>query len=249
MLLLKVEELCVSYGNIEALRNVSFELNRGEMLALIGSNGAGKSTALRTISGLVKPRSGCVTFYPPGGATTADGQGAGIRLDQMASHRIVRQGLVQVPEGRQVFPSMTVRENLEMGAFTVKSRLEQKERTDEVAALFPRLAERANQMAGTLSGGEQQMLAIGRALVAKPVVIMFDEPSLGLAPQLVDSVLDAIRAIKDRGITVLLVEQNAHAALSLADRGYVLEAGEMRLSGTGKELLENEEVKRVYLGY
>ncbi|MGQ9626810.1 MAG: ABC transporter ATP-binding protein [Anaerolineae bacterium] len=234
--LLKVEDLHTYYGHVHALRGISIEVHEGEIVTLIGGNGAGKSTTLRTISGLVRPRQGRVVF---------EGQA----INDVPAHEIVYKGISQAPEGRKVFTTLTVQENLKMGAYSLgndKEAIEENRR--RVFELFPRLAERENQLAGTLSGGEQQMLAIGRALMARPKLLMLDEPSLGLAPMLVRAIFQTIRDINERGVTILLVEQNARAALKLADRGYVLETGRITLAGTAQELLRDERVRKAYLG-
>ncbi len=234
MALLEVNNIHVYYGSIHAVKDVSFHVDTGEIVTLIGSNGAGKSTVLNTVSGLLHPRSGSVNLE-------------GHDLKGVAPHKIVEQGLAQVPEGRRIFLRMTVAENLEMGAYTQpKSALAAD--ISDVFKRFPRLEERRNQIAGTLSGGEQQMLAMGRALMSHPKLLMLDEPSMGLAPLLVEQIFDIIRELHQAGTTILLVEQNAQAALSVADRGYVLETGRIVLSGSGKELLESDSVKKAYLG-
>ena len=232
--ILKVEDINVYYGSIHAIKGVSFEVNEGETVTLIGANGAGKSTTLNTISGLLHSKTGSVTFM-------------GENLAKVPAHKIVSKGLAMVPEGRRVFLQMTVQENLEMGAFTqpnsgVDADLE------KVFDQFPRLKERRKQIAGTLSGGEQQMLAMGRALMSHPSLLMLDEPSMGLAPILVEQIFDIIKDLHKAGTTILLVEQNAQAALSVADRGYVLETGRIVTSGTGHELLESPAIKKAYLG-
>lgn len=234
MALLEVCDLHVYYGAIHALKGISFEVEAGEVATLIGANGAGKSTALRTISGLLRPRSGSIRL---------DGQ----LLNSLPAERRVRMGLCQAPEGRRVFSGMTVHENLEMGAYTRRDR-EVRHDLERVLETFPRLRERMRQPAGTLSGGEQQMLAIGRALMGRPRVLLLDEPSLGLAPFLVQEIFRIIREINEQGTTVLLVEQNAHMALAAARRGYVLETGRVVLAGAGSELLESPQVKEAYLG-
>lgn len=231
--ILEIKELNVSYGGIKAVKDISFRVPRGQVVTLIGANGAGKSSTLRSIVGLVKPESGSIQF---------EGQElAGLPADQ-----IVSKGITLVPEGRRVFPDMTVLENLKIGAYMRKDPIE--EDLKWVYDLFPRLKERSWQLAGTLSGGEQQMLAIGRALMSKPALIMMDEPSLGLAPLIVQGVFDIIREINQQGVTILLVEQNANMALKAANLGYVMETGRIMLTGTGEELLENEEVRAAYLG-
>ena len=231
--LLEVKNLNVSYGGIKAVKEISFEVPKGEVVTLIGANGAGKSSTLRSIVGLVKPEGGSIRFK--------DGELAGLPTDQ-----IVSRGITLVPEGRRVFPDLTVLENLKIGAYMRKDSLEEDLRW--VHDLFPRIKERSWQLAGTLFGGEQQMLAIGRALMSKPELIMMDEPSLGLAPIIVQGVFDIIREINKQGVTILLVEQNANMALKAANVGYVMETGRITMTGTGAELLENEEVKAAYLG-
>jgi len=233
--MLKVNELNVSYGAIHALKGITFDLNEGEIVALIGANGAGKSTTLNTISGIMKPDSGSVIFEDE-------------NISQISPAQIVEKGIVQVPEGRKIFARMSVLENLEMGAYTIKDKDIIKAHMDEVFKTFPRLEERQRQMGGTLSGGEQQMLAIGRALMASPRLLLLDEPSMGLAPILVEQIFEIIQKINDEGVTILLVEQNAQMALSIADRGYVLETGTVALSGPANELMENPEVQAAYLG-
>jgi len=231
--MLKVEDMHVYYGAIHAVKGVSFEVEQGQIVALIGANGAGKSTVLKTISGLMHPRSGSITFM-------------GHNIAHAEAHKLVRQGLAHVPEGRRIFLQMTVQENLEMGAFIRKDSF--KEDLDRVYALFPRLNERRRQIAGTLSGGEQQMLAMSRALMSNPKLIMLDEPSMGLAPILVDQIFDIIQELHAAGTTILLVEQNASKALEIADKAYVLETGNITLSGTGAELASSDEVAKAYLG-
>ncbi|MBU5363259.1 ABC transporter ATP-binding protein [Enterococcus raffinosus] len=232
--MLKIENLSVHYGMIQAVRDVSFEVNQGEIVSLIGANGAGKTTILRTISGLNQPSKGTITFE-------------GTPIQKKAPRKIVAQGISQVPEGRHVFPGLTVLENLEMGAYLRKDGEIQKD-YEHVYEKFPILKERLNQDASTLSGGEQQMLAMGRALMSKPRLLLLDEPSMGLAPIFIQEIFNIIQEIQKQGTTVLLIEQNAKMALSIADRGYVLETGKVVLSGTGQELLESEEVKKAYLG-
>ena len=233
--MLKIDNIDVYYGAIHALKGISLEVKEGEIVTLIGANGAGKSTTLRTISGLLKPKTGGITFL---------GQDiAGVR-----AHEIVKKGISQVPEGRRVFAEMTVMENLDLGAFVRKDKAGIQQDLKHVFELFPRLEERKNQSAGTLSGGEQQMLAMGRALMSHPKLLMLDEPSMGLAPILVEQIFDIIRELHAAGTTILLVEQNAQAALSVADRAYVLETGRTTLSGTGKELMESDAVRKAYLG-
>ena len=234
MALLTVDHIHVYYGSIHAVKGVSFEVNEGEIVTLIGANGAGKSTVLNTISGLLHPRSGSVTFE-------------GKDLKGVAPHKVVEHGLAQVPEGRRIFLQMTVEENLEMGAFTQPGSTIAPGIAD-VYRRFPRLEERRRQIAGTLSGGEQQMLAMGRALMSKPKLLMLDEPSMGLAPILVEQIFDIIKELHAAGTTILLVEQNAQAALSVADRAYVLETGCISLSGTGAELMASDQVRKAYLG-
>ncbi len=233
--MLAVEGLDVFYEDIQVLRHVSFNVNAGEIIALVGANGAGKTTTLKTISGLVKSRAGHIEVD-------------GTRIENLPPHKIVEIGLVQVPEGRKVFPSMTVRENLELGSFTRQAKLKRRESMEWVFELLPRLQERQTQIAGTLSGGEQQMLAIGRALMARPKLLMLDEPSLGLAPLVVKAIFDTVRKVNQQGMTVLIVEQNVSHTLAMAHRGYVLENGQIVLDGKGKELLSNEEMKKAYLG-
>ncbi len=243
--MLRMEDVHTFYGPIEAVKGIDLEVHRGEIVSLIGSNGAGKSTTLMTVSGVLKPRTGGVSFE-------------GKKLNGLPPHRIVGMGISQVPEGRRIFPRLTVRENLEMGAYTAANRQssplgmsenkEKKAGFERVFDLFPILRERQKQPGGTLSGGEQQMLAIGRALMANPSMLLLDEPSLGLAPIMVSKIFKTIKEINEEGVTILLVEQNAHAALSLSSRGYVLESGRITLQGTGEELLGNERVKKAYLG-
>ncbi|VIY44119.1 branched-chain amino acid transport protein [Streptococcus pneumoniae] len=235
MSMLKVENLSVHYGMIQAVRDVSFEVNEGEVVSLIGANGAGKTTILRTLSGLVRPSSGKIEFL-------------GQEIQKMPTQKIVASGLSQVPEGRHVFPGLTVMENLEMGAFLKKNREENQANLKKVFSRFPRLEERKNQDAATLSGGEQQMLAMGRALMSTPKLLLLDEPSMGLAPIFIQEIFDIIQDIQKQGTTVLLIEQNANKALAISDRGYVLETGKIVLSGTGKELASSEEVRKAYLG-
>ena len=232
--ILKVDDINVYYGSIHAIKGISFEVNQGEVVTLIGANGAGKSTTLNTISGLLHSKTGSVTFQ-------------GKPLAKIPPHKIVEQGLAQVPEGRRVFLQMTVKENLEMGAYTMPSGGVDAD-LDMVYSLFPRLKERYKQVAGTLSGGEQQMLAMGRALMSHPKLLMLDEPSMGLAPILVEQIFDIIKDLHKNGSTILLVEQNAQAALSIADRGYVLETGKIVTTGTGAELLNSPAIKKAYLG-
>ena len=232
--MLKVNDINVYYGSIHAVKNVSFEVNEGEIVTLIGANGAGKSTVLNTVSGLLRSRTGSITFL-------------GRDINRMPPHAVVEQGLAQVPEGRRVFQNMTVQENLEMGAYTQKTNRISGD-LEQVFDQFPRLRERRRQIAGTLSGGEQQMLAMGRALMSHPRLLMLDEPSMGLAPILVEQIFDIIRTLHQDGTTILLVEQNAQKALSVATRAYVLETGSVILSGTGEELSRDDRVKKAYLG-
>jgi branched-chain amino acid transport system ATP-binding protein len=232
--LLDVKDIHVFYGNIEAVKGMSFHVDRGEIVCLIGANGAGKTTTLRTISGLLRPREGAI-FY--------DDQ----RIDMVPAHEIVALGVAQSPEGRRIFPRMSVRENLDMGAFTRKDA-GQREDLERILELFPILKERARQAAGTLSGGEQQMLAIGRALMTKPKLLLLDEPSMGLAPIVVERIFQTIREISQQGVTILLVEQNAAQALSLANRGSVIETGKIVLEDEARALLANERVRKAYLG-
>jgi branched-chain amino acid transport system ATP-binding protein len=236
MALLHIENLHTYYGSIQALKGINLEVEEGEIVTLIGANGAGKSTTLRTISGLIRPREGQITFGDQD-------------ITRLPAHRIVEAGISHAPEGRQIFGTLTVTENLNMGAYSLGGDTEAiEENRHRVFSLFPRLEERKNQLGGTLSGGEQQMLTIGRALMARPRLMMLDEPSLGLAPMLVKAIFDTVREINARGVTVLLVEQNARAALKVADRGYVLETGQVVLSGPAGELLQDERVRKAYLG-
>ncbi len=232
-MLLKIDDIHVFYGAIHAIKGVSFEVGEGEIVALIGANGAGKSTVLKTVSGLMHPRSGKIEFM-------------GENIAHMDAHKLVHHGLAHVPEGRRIFLQMTVQENLEMGAYSQKNV--SKDDLDRMFHLFPRLQERRKQIAGTLSGGEQQMLAMSRALMSHPKLLMLDEPSMGLAPILVDQIFDIIKQLHADGTTILLVEQNASKALQIADRAYVLETGKVTLSGTGAELAQSDEVKKAYLG-
>jgi branched-chain amino acid transport system ATP-binding protein len=233
--MLKVKDLNVYYGAIHAIKGLSIEVPKGKIVTLIGSNGAGKSTTLRTISGLMKPKSGIILFEDNDIVGTA-------------AHKIVGKGLCQVPEGRHVFANMSVKENLEMGAYLRKDKAGINKDMDAVFEKFPRLLERKKQVAGTLSGGEQQMLAMGRALMSRPRLLLLDEPSMGLAPLLIKEIFNIIQEINESGTTVLLVEQNANMALSIADYAYVLETGRIALSGTAKELSSSEEVRKAYLG-
>lgn len=233
--MLKVENLNVSYGVIAAIKGVSFQVNKGEIVALIGANGAGKTTILQTVTGLIQPKSGSLFFE-------------GVDLRRTPAHKIVSLGMAHVPEGRRIFQELTVLENLKLGAFTRKDKKEIADSLEMVYSRFPRLKERRTQIAGTLSGGEQQMLAMGRALMSNPRLLMLDEPSMGLAPILVEQIFDIIQELNQHGTTILLVEQNAQMALSVAHRGYVLETGKIVTTGSGEELLEDEAVKKAYLG-
>ncbi len=235
MSLLEIQDLHVSYGAIRALHGISFHVDEGEVVTLIGANGAGKSTTLRTISGLLPADRGHVVYQ-------------GVDITRQAADQTVRQGIIHVPEGRKIFAPLTVRENLEMGAFTRRDKREIEESMELVFRLFPRLRERAEQTGGTLSGGEQQMLAVGRALMARPRLLLMDEPSMGLAPILVEEIFNTIVRINQEGVTILLVEQNAHMALSVASRGYVLETGLIQLEGTAQQLQEDPQVQEAYLG-
>lgn len=233
--MLQVKDIDVFYGAIHALKKMSLEVEQGSIVTLIGANGAGKTTTLKTISGILRPRTGSVFFKD-------------IDISKVAPEKIVGMGISQVPEGRRVFASMSVLENLEMGAYLRKDKKEIADDMDNVFVRFPRLKERRKQMAGTLSGGEQQMLAIGRALMARPQLLLMDEPSMGLAPLLVKEIFAIIKDINERGTTILLVEQNAHMALSIADKAYVIETGEIVLQGSAEQLLKSEDVKKAYLG-
>ena len=235
MAMLEIKDLEVYYGMIQAIKGISFEVNEGEVIALIGANGAGKTTILHTISGLIAPKKGSITF---------EGQ----ELTKIPAHKIVENGLAQVPEGRRVFPSLSVLQNLKLGAYTRKDKKEIDDTLKMIYKRFPRLEERKNQPAGTLSGGEQQMLAMGRALMSKPRIILMDEPSMGLSPIFVNEIFDIIKQVSASGTTVLLVEQNAKKALSIADRGYVLETGKIVKEGKASDLLNDEAVKKAYLG-
>jgi branched-chain amino acid transport system ATP-binding protein len=233
--LLKVEGIDVFYGDLQVLWNVSFEVNEGEMVVLLGANGAGKSTSIKTISSLLRPKKGTINFQ-------------GKRLDDAPPHMIIEYGIAHVPEGRRLFPEMSVEENLFMGALATRAKSKRSESLEWVYELFPRLKERRKQPAGTLSGGEQQMAAIGRGLMSRPSFIMFDEPSLGLAPILVQDIFRIVQMINDQGVTALLVEQNVHHTLRICDRAYVLENGRIVMSGTGAEFLDNDHIKEAYLG-
>ena len=235
MALLELENVHVYYGNIHALKGISLQVEEGEVVAMLGANGAGKTTTLRTISGLLRPREGRVRLR-------------GEPIDTMPPHVIVYKGVGHAPEGRRIFARLTVEENLAMGAYARNDPQGIREDLDRVFALFPRLKERISQVAGTLSGGEQQMLAIGRALMARPRILLLDEPSMGLAPVLVEQIFETLKTINTQGTTILLVEQNAYMALTIANRGYVLQTGEIALSGKAAELQANEEVRRAYLG-
>ena len=233
--ILELEDVQTFYGSIQALKGISLHVGEGEIVTLIGANGAGKSTTLRSINGLNRPRKGSIRFQ-------------GNDITNTPAHDIVKRGIAQSPEGRKLFPRMTVLENLEMGAFQRSDRAGMREDMDRVFQLFPRLAERKSQKAGTMSGGEQQMCAIGRALMARPKLLLLDEPSMGLAPILVEKIFEIVKEINDQGTPILLVEQNALMALDAADRGYVLETGKIALEGPAKELRSNEQVRRTYLG-
>ncbi|MER6255916.1 ABC transporter ATP-binding protein [Streptomyces sp. NPDC058049] len=233
--LLKVEDLKVAYGKIEAVKGISFEVNEGEIVCLVGTNGAGKTTTLRTLSGLIKPKSGSITF---------DGQ----PLAAVPAHKIVSLGLAHSPEGRHIFPRLTIAENLQLGAFLRTDKEGIEKDVQRAYEMFPILGERRKQAAGTLSGGEQQMLAMGRALMSRPKLLMLDEPSMGLSPLMMQKIMATIKELKATGMTILLVEQNAQAALSLSDSAHVMEIGKIVLSGTGRDLLHNEDVRKAYLG-
>jgi branched-chain amino acid transport system ATP-binding protein len=235
MAMLEVKDLQVSYGMIQAIKGISFEVNQGEVIALIGANGAGKTTILHTVTGLLAPKAGSIMF---------EGQD----ITKVPAHKIVSMGMAHVPEGRRVFAQLSVYDNLKMGAYTRTDKNEIEESLEMVYKRFPRLEERKNQMAGTLSGGEQQMLAMGRALMSKPKIILMDEPSMGLSPIFVNEIFDIIKVVSESGTTVLLVEQNAKKALSIADRAYVLETGKVILEGKADDLLHNESVQKAYLG-
>ena len=235
MAMLEVKDLEVYYGVIQAIKGISFHVDKGEVIALIGANGAGKTTTLHTVTGLISPKNGHVLFE-------------GKDITKVPAHKIVSMGMAHVPEGRRVFAELSVYENLKMGAYTRKDKNEIEESLKNVYKRFPRLEERKNQMAGTLSGGEQQMLAMGRALMSIPKIILMDEPSMGLSPIMVNEIFDIIRSVSESGTTVLLVEQNAKKALSIADRAYVLETGKIVLEGKAKDLLEDDSIKKAYLG-
>lgn len=234
-MMLQVKNLCVSYGAIKALKGISFDVEKGEIISLIGSNGAGKTTTLHSVSNIIRKQSGSVFFE-------------GEDISDMSADKIVARNLIQVPEGRRVFANLTVKENLELGAYLRKDKAEIARDMEKVFSLFPRLKERVRQAAGTLSGGEQQMLAMGRAIMSKPRLLLLDEPSMGLAPILVDEIFEIIKRINADGTTILLVEQNAYKALSIADRAYVLETGEIKKSGLAADLIKDESVKAAYLG-
>ncbi|MCD8198502.1 MAG: ABC transporter ATP-binding protein [Lachnospiraceae bacterium] len=235
MAMLEIKDLEVYYGVIQAIKGISFEVNEGEVIALIGANGAGKTTILHTISGLIAPKRGSVSFE-------------GKEITKTPAHKIVEAGIAQVPEGRRVFASLSVLQNLRLGAYTRKNKQEIEQTLQMVYSRFPRLEERKNQPAGTLSGGEQQMLAMGRALMSEPRILLMDEPSMGLSPIFANEIFDIIQKVSEAGTTVLLVEQNAKKALSIADRGYVLETGRIVLEGKASELMNDESVKKAYLG-
>ena len=235
MSMLEVKDLEVYYGMIQAIKGISFEVNKGEVIALIGANGAGKTTTLHTITGLLSPKKGSVIFE-------------GKDITKIPAHKIVSMGMAHVPEGRRVFSDLSVYENLKLGAYTRKDKENLNKDLESIYERFPRLAERKNQSAGTLSGGEQQMLAMGRALMSKPSIVLMDEPSMGLSPILVNEIFDIIESISKSGTTVLLVEQNAKKALSIADRAYVLETGKIVTSGNASDLLEDDSIKKAYLG-
>jgi branched-chain amino acid transport system ATP-binding protein len=235
MAMLEVTDLEVNYGMIRAIKGISFEINQGEIIALIGANGAGKTTTLQTVSGLIKPKAGKIIFK-------------GKDISKVPCHKIVSMGMAHVPEGRRVFAEFTVLQNLKMGAYTRSNKEEIAETLSKVYKRFPRLEERKNQLAGTLSGGEQQMLAMGRALMSKPDIVLMDEPSMGLSPLLVKEIFSIIEELHSTGTTILLVEQNAKMALSVADRAYVLETGNITMGGKASEMLEDERIKKAYLG-
>ena len=233
--MLKVEHIDVFYGDLQVLWDVSFEVNAGEIVVLLGANGAGKSTTLKTISSLLKPERGSVSFE-------------GVRLDEVPAHRVIEFGVAHVPEGRRLFPEMTVEENLITGALKGEAKVKRNDTMKRVYELFPRLLERQKQNAGTLSGGEQQMLAIGRGLMSLPKLLMFDEPSLGLAPILVSEIFQMVKAVNKEGVTVMLVEQNVKHTLAMSDRAYILENGRITMTGASSELLNNDHIKQAYLG-
>ncbi|MGW4159654.1 ABC transporter ATP-binding protein [Streptomyces sp. NPDC004788] len=233
--LLEVEDLRVAYGKIEAVKGISFSVEAGQVVALIGTNGAGKTTTLRTLSGLIKPTAGKITF---------DGE----VINDVPAHKVVARGLAHSPEGRHIFPRLTIAENLQLGAFLRSDKDGIERDVQRAYDLFPILGERRKQAAGTLSGGEQQMLAMGRALMSQPKLLMLDEPSMGLSPIMMQKIMETIATLKSEGMTILLIEQNAQAALSLADHGYVLEVGKIKLDGTGQDLLVNDDVRKTYLG-
>ena len=235
MAMLEVKNLSVFYGVIQAIKDISFEVNEGEIVTLIGANGAGKTTTMQSIMGLIPPKSGTITYE-------------GHDITKMPTHKIVNLGMTQVPEGRHVFQELSVYENLLMGAYSKTDKAQIKNDIEEIYTRFPRLGERKNQIAGTLSGGEQQMLAMGRAMMCHPKLLMLDEPSMGLSPLLVDQVFEIIKDYHTQGTTILLVEQNAGKSLAISDRAYVLESGRIALSGTGEELAQSDEVKKAYLG-
>jgi branched-chain amino acid transport system ATP-binding protein len=235
MAMLEIKDLSVYYGVIQALKGISFEVNEGEVIALIGANGAGKTTTLHTLTGILPAKTGSITFN-------------GVELTKTPAHKIVKMGIAHVPEGRRIFQQLTVLDNLKLGAFTRKDKDGIAEDMEKIYKRFPRLAERKSQIAGTLSGGEQQMLAMGRALMSRPKIIVMDEPSMGLSPILVSEIFDIITSIRKDGTTVLLVEQNAKKALAIADRAYVLETGRITLSGKASDLINDENVKKAYLG-
>ncbi|WP_017756676.1 ABC transporter ATP-binding protein [Calidifontibacillus oryziterrae] len=232
--ILQLTDVNTFYGGIQALKGISIHVDAGEIVTLIGSNGAGKSTTLKTISGLVKPKSGSILYE-------------GVDISARSPHDTALSGIAHVPEGRRIFPKLTVKENLEMGAFSVKDKKVIKERMEQVFHYFPRVKERLSQQGGTMSGGEQQMLAIGRALMMKPKILMLDEPSMGLAPIIVEQIFEIIKELNEEGMTILLVEQNAFQALSIAHRGYVIQNGEITLSGPGHDLITNDHIKEAYL--
>jgi branched-chain amino acid transport system ATP-binding protein len=233
--MLKIEKLNFSYGDLKVLWDIDMEVNEGEIVTVVGSNGAGKSTTLKNISRLVKPSSGSITFN-------------GADINRLEPHAVVEAGIIQVPEGRKIFPEMTVRENLRMGSFIKGARKDRESNMERVFSLFPRLKEREKQLGGTMSGGEQQMLAIGRGLMANPRLLLLDEPSLGLSPLLVKNIFDIITEINRQGVTILLVEQNVYQSLRISNRAYVLETGRVVLTGEGEDLLNNEHVKKAFLG-